>query len=81
MTLRDLIGPQDGIMVAKCEEVSFISEDELQRLRGMDGAANVMTRFELEESMLKGERRREMIAFPYLVILLLLVMTLNHLIS
>jgi hypothetical protein len=32
MTLTDLMGPQDEIMVAKCAEARFISEDELHRL-------------------------------------------------
>ena len=41
MTLADLIGPQGEIMLAKREESRFISEDELQRLCGMHGAANV----------------------------------------
>jgi hypothetical protein len=41
MTLADLIGPQGEIMLAKREESRFISEDELKRLCGMHGAANV----------------------------------------
>jgi hypothetical protein len=32
MTLTDLMGPQDEIMVAKRGEARFISEDKLHRL-------------------------------------------------